>query len=59
VASAIESNRSRYPDLVTGRPRTLGIRVFGLFMNMDKAIGGDLQKGLAALKTIVEGTTSD
>lgn len=37
-------------------PRTLGTRVFGVIMNMDKAIGGDLDNGLATLKVVVEGT---
>lgn len=36
-------------------PRTLGSRIFGVIMNMDKAIGGDLDKGLAAVKEVVEG----
>ena len=35
-------------------PRTLATRVFGLVMNMDKAIGADLEKGLSALKSRVE-----
>lgn len=38
-------------------PRTLGTRIFGVFMNMDKTIGGDLQKGLKALKATVEQTS--
>jgi uncharacterized protein YndB with AHSA1/START domain len=29
-------------------------KAFGLFMNMDKMIGGDFEKGLQQLKTIVE-----
>jgi hypothetical protein len=36
-------------------PRTLGMRVAGLFMNMEKLIGGDFEKGLAGLKAVVEG----
>ncbi|CAN5276590.1 K(+)-transporting ATPase subunit F [soil metagenome] len=35
-------------------PKTAMSRVFGLFMNMDKMIGNDLDKGLAALKRVVE-----
>lgn len=35
-------------------PRTLMTRVVGLFFNMDKAIGADFDKGLAALKSRVE-----
>jgi len=30
-------------------------KAFGLFMNMDKMCGGEFEKGLAAMKTIVEG----
>ena len=37
-------------------PRALGTRVFGELMNMDEVIGRDPQKGLAALKAIVERT---
>ena len=29
-------------------------KAFGLFMNMDKMIGGDFEKGLAQLKTLAE-----
>jgi hypothetical protein len=29
-------------------------KAFGLFMNMDKMVGGDFEKGLASLKTIAE-----
>jgi uncharacterized protein YndB with AHSA1/START domain len=31
-----------------------GMKVFGLFMNMDKMIGKDFEKGLAQMKGIVE-----
>jgi uncharacterized protein YndB with AHSA1/START domain len=31
-------------------------KAFGLFMNMDKMVGGDFEKGLASMKTIVENT---
>jgi hypothetical protein len=31
------------------------MKAFGLFMNMDKAVGGDFEKGLASLKTVSEG----
>lgn len=34
--------------------RPFGIKVFGLFFNMDKAVGGDFEKGLAALKQVSE-----
>ena len=30
-------------------------KAFGLFMNMDKLVGGDFEKGLAAMKAVVEG----
>lgn len=30
-------------------------KAFGLFMDMDKALGGDLEKGLAQLKSVAEG----
>ncbi len=32
----------------------LGMKVFGLFMNMDKQVGGDFEKGLASIKAIAE-----
>lgn len=35
-------------------PKTLGMRIAGLFMNMDARIGGDLEKGLARLRSVVE-----
>ncbi len=31
-------------------PRTFGLRVAGLFMNFEKAIGGDLERGLSQLQ---------
>lgn len=34
-------------------PKTLGMRIAGLFMNMEKAIGADLDKGLSRLRTVV------
>lgn len=34
-------------------------KAFGLFMNMDKMIGKDFEKGLARLKTVVESQVSD
>ncbi len=30
-------------------------KAFGLFMNMDKLVGGDFEKGLSAMKAVVEG----
>jgi hypothetical protein len=32
------------------------MKAFGLFMNMDKMIGGEFEKGLATMKSIVETT---
>ena len=36
-------------------PKTLGMRIFGLLLNLDKAIGRDLDKGLAGIKRVAEG----
>lgn len=30
------------------------MKAFGLFMNMDKLVGGDFEKGLASMKAVVE-----
>jgi hypothetical protein len=30
-------------------------KAIGVFMNMDKMLGGDIEKGLARLKTVAEG----
>jgi hypothetical protein len=30
------------------------MKAFGLFMNMDKMVGGDFEKGLASMKSVVE-----
>ena len=35
-------------------PKSFMLRVAGIFMNLDKQVGPDLEKGLAALKAIVE-----
>jgi len=32
------------------------MKAFCLFMNMDKMVGGDFEKGLANMKSVVEGT---
>jgi hypothetical protein len=32
-------------------------KALGMFMNMDKMLGSDIEKGLAQLKTVAEGTT--
>ncbi len=34
--------------------KNLGMKVFGLFTDMDKQVGGDFEKGLASIKTIAE-----
>ncbi len=33
-------------------PKTMMTRIFGIFMNMDKMVGGDLDKGLTKLNTV-------
>ncbi|RKR74396.1 SRPBCC family protein [Frondihabitans australicus] len=35
-------------------PKNFQSRVMGIFMNMDKLVGGDFEKGLAKLKGVVE-----
>ena len=35
-------------------PRTLTVRILGLFTSMDKLVGGDFEKGLARLRTVAE-----
>ena len=32
-------------------------KVFGLFMNMDKLVGADFEKGLRQLKSVTESTS--
>lgn len=41
---------------MTGRNNFMS-KAFGLLMNMDKMIGGDFEKGLAAMKSVVEATS--
>ena len=36
-----------------GRNNLMG-KAFSIFMNMDKMIGGDFEKGLGSLKTVAE-----
>jgi hypothetical protein len=38
---------------MTGR-KNFVLKAFGLFMSMDKMVGGDFEKGLASMKSIVE-----
>jgi hypothetical protein len=33
-------------------------KAFGLFMSMDKMVGGDFEKGLASMKGLVEGKSA-
>ena len=40
---------------MTGR-KNFVFKAFGLFMNMDKMVGNDFEKGLAQMKRVVEGT---
>ncbi|MHA7270107.1 SRPBCC family protein [Arthrobacter sp. HLT1-20] len=47
-----EGNGTRVTWTMTGENKGLG-RVFMLFMNMDKLVGGDFEKGLAQLATAV------
>lgn len=35
-------------------PKTLGMRIAGIFINFEKQVGADLEKGLAKLKVAVE-----
>lgn len=37
-------------------PKTLMLRIAGIFMNLDKQVGPDLEKGLAQLKKVAEGS---
>ncbi|HAM21275.1 MAG TPA: transcriptional regulator [Actinobacteria bacterium] len=34
-------------------PKSLMTRIFGIFMNFDKMVGADLERGLAKLKSVV------
>lgn len=35
-------------------PKTLMVKIFSIFMKLDKTVGGDLEKGLAQLKAAAE-----
>ncbi len=39
--------------------RNFGMKAFSLFVNMDRMIGGDFERGLAALKELAESKTTD
>jgi len=44
---------SRVTWTMTG-PRTLTVKMMGMFSSMDKLVGGDFEKGLARLRAVVE-----
>ena len=48
-----EGDGTRVTWTLTGDNNFMG-KLFGMFMNMDKMIGGDFEKGLASLKRVVE-----
>jgi hypothetical protein len=48
-----EGNQMLVTWTMTGRKNFI-FKAFGLFMNMDKMIGGDFEKGLANMKAVVE-----
>ncbi len=48
-----EGEQTRVTWDMSGR-KNLFLRSFGLFLNMDKLVGRDFDKGLANLKTVVE-----
>jgi hypothetical protein len=48
-----DGNQTAVTWSMSGR-KVFIMKVFGLFMNMDKMIGGDFEKGLASMKSVVE-----
>jgi uncharacterized protein YndB with AHSA1/START domain len=48
-----QANQTLLTWSMTGK-RTFMFKAFGLLMNMDKLIGGDFERGLANLKSVVE-----
>ena len=48
-----EGNQTVVTWTMTGKNNFIG-KAFCLFMNMDKMVGGDFEKGLASLKSIAE-----
>ena len=48
-----ENNRTTVIWSMTGMYNFFS-KIFGLFVNMDKMIGGDFEKGLASLKSVAE-----
>ena len=53
-----ETNQTAVTWSMAGKKNFMS-KAFGLFVNMDKLIGGDLEKGLAQLKTVVEGSSKN
>src|SRR5262249_48571234 len=49
-----DGNGTVRPWAMFGRKNFMS-RAFCLFMNMDKMVGGDFEKGLASMKAVVEG----
>ncbi len=47
-----EGSGTRVTWTMTGETKGIG-KVFGLFMNMDKMVGGDFEKGLSSLAAVV------
>jgi len=50
-----EGEGTRVTWSMTG-PRTLAVKVMGVFTSMDKLVGKDFDKGLARLRTVAEGS---
>jgi len=48
-----EGNQTVVTWSMIGRKNFM-LKAFGLFMNMDKMVGGDFEKGLANMKSVVE-----
>ena len=48
-----EGNQTVVTWSMSGRNNFMS-KAFGLFMNMDKMVGGDFEKGLASMKSVVE-----
>jgi len=48
-----EENQTGVTWSMSGRHKFM-MKAFGLFMNMDKMVGGDFEKGLANMKSVVE-----
>jgi hypothetical protein len=48
-----EGNQTVVTWSMSGRNNFM-LKAFGLFMNMDKMVGGDFEKGLANMKSVVE-----